>query len=114
MARAVKPSLAASATSSAGVAAPSRKLYEEWQCNSAHGRLPGAGGMVSARRSAAGRRLGPVCLLAPVGWLGPARWPAPVGWLASASWPAERQDIRRSSSRQGTGGLSQPLADPHQ
>ena len=74
------PSRAASATSSPGVAAPSRKLNEEWQCSSAHGTVPagrGAGRLVAAGgRSAAG---GPV-----------------------------PQDIRRCSSRQETGGLSQP------
>ncbi len=35
MASAVRPRAAASATRSAGLEAPSRKLQDEWQCNSA-------------------------------------------------------------------------------
>ena len=43
-------------------------------------------------------------------WRGLA-WRGLASWVRSAS---VRQDIRRWSSRQGTGGLSQPIAAPHQ
>ena len=48
MASAARPRRAASATSSAGAEAPSRKLYDEWQCSSAQ---PGR----ARRRALAGR-----------------------------------------------------------
>jgi hypothetical protein len=76
------------------VAAPSRKLNEEWQCSSAHGMLP-------AGRDA--RRPG-----ACDGGDGQSSAGSPPAGLAAAGWPSARQDIRRWSSRQGTGGLSQP------
>src|SRR5256885_7389867 len=52
MASAARPRRAASATSSAGAEAPSRKLYDEWQCSSAHA---GPGGPSPEVGRAAGR-----------------------------------------------------------
>ena len=86
--------LAASATSSAGADAPSRKLYEEWQCSSAHGSPPDSG-----RR--ASRVTGGGAVSGPAG-------------SGGGRCPAARQDIRRWSSRHGTGGLFQPTARTHQ
>jgi len=76
------------------VAAPSRKLNEEWQCSSAHGTVP-------ADRDAGRRDL--ACRPAAE---------APAAGDPAAGDPAPvPQDIRRCNSRQESGGLSQPFKD---
>src|SRR5215470_714605 len=93
MARASRPRRAASATSSAGLEAPSRKLYDEWQCSSAQGGTwppgPAAGARAGSRVTGRG---------------------GDRSASASSAGPPVPQDSRRWSSRHGTGGLSHPMA----
>src|SRR6185437_5433387 len=122
MAIADNPSVAAALIKLSGSDAPSRKLYEEWQCNSAQG-------ITSSASSGSMRRLArlvppvvvPSALLPPVVLppvvLPPALLPLAALPLASFSPSALSpppssafpQDRRRSNSRHDTGGLFQPI-----
>src|SRR5918995_1635090 len=108
-------SRAASATRATGSLAPSRKLYDEWQCSSAQAG-PSAAGDVAPGGSGSGPSTG--------GLRGSrmTRAPSPdSGSPSSSSAPSfeacpsalfEPQDRRRSNSFQGIGGLFQPMIVP--
>src|SRR6185437_2667972 len=117
MAIADNPSVAAALIKLSGSDAPSRKLYEEWQCNSAQG-ITSSASSGSMRRLA--RLVPPVVV--PSALLPPVVVPSallPLAALPLASFSpsalspppssAFPQDRRRSNSRHDTGGLFQPI-----
>src|SRR5215469_14957853 len=106
------PRAAAALIKLSGSDAPSRKLYEEWQCSSAQGitSSPSSG---SIRRLATLNAGGLPTALSSAALLSAALLSAA---LSSSALPSSAlgfpQERRRSNSRHGTGGLSQPIFQP--